>query len=126
MSIRGGCFRNGSIAVTLSASPCVDEGVAYFTFNCSGSTCISGRVECPASGDVSVTLGSRSGSHEVNVYAGNRCDNISDSATRTVSTPLGGKDIWVGTLAYLVTISGLICQGYLLDQCDTHNKHYTL
>ena len=31
---------------------------------------VSGRVECPASGDVSVTLGSRSGSHEVNVYAG--------------------------------------------------------
>ena len=49
-------------------------------------------VECPASGDVSVTLGSRSGSHEVNVYAVNRCDMIGDSVTRTVGAPLNGND----------------------------------
>ena len=97
MNIRGGCFRKGSIAVTLSASQCVDEDLTYFIVNCSGSTCISGRVECPASGDVSVTLGSRSGSHEVNVYAVNRCDMIGFSA-RNISTPLGGKAYWVGLI----------------------------
>ena len=80
--------------MTLSASQCADEYISGFMFNCSGSTCISGRVDCPASGarDVlTATLGSRSGSHEVDVYAMNRCDMISDPATRTIDVPFGGN-----------------------------------
>ena len=96
MNIRSGCFKNGSIAVTISASQCVDEDVTYFIVNCSGSTCIPTRAQCPANGDVlTVTLGSRSGSHEVNVYAVNRCDMISDLATRTIHAPLGCKCVQI-------------------------------
>ena len=83
----GACFRNGSIRVTFSASQCAYEGVTGFIVNCSGSTCISERVECPATGNVSVltnTLGAKCGSHEVNVYVVNR---TSDPATRTVGAP---------------------------------------
>ena len=74
--------------MTISASQCVDEGVTDFIFNCSGSTCISESVDCPATDDVTlltVTLSARMcGSHEVNAYAVNRCaDMISDPITRT-------------------------------------------
>ena len=47
---------------------------------------------CPATGDVTVTLGARSGSHEVNVYAVSRCDMIGDPATRTVNAPSDGNN----------------------------------
>ena len=50
----GACFRNGYIGVTFSASECAYEGVTGFIVNCSGSTCISERVECPVVSDVSV------------------------------------------------------------------------
>ena len=73
--------------MTFSTSQCVYEGVTGFIVNCSGSTCISERVDCPAVNDVSVltnTLGAKCGSHEVNVYVVNR---TSDPATRTVGAP---------------------------------------
>ena len=85
----GACFRNGHIGVTFSASECAYEGVTGFIVNCSGSTCISERVECPVVSDVSVLtdtlVGAKCGSHEVNVYAINR---TSDPATRTVGAPI--------------------------------------
>ena len=116
MSIRGGCFRNGSIAVTLSGSQCVDEDITYFILNCSESTCIPLTVECPASGNISVTLGSRSGSHEVNVYAVNRCDMIGDFAARTVSAPLGGKNCWVGTLDPCIGLKVIARNNYVQNK----------
>ena len=85
----GACFRNGHIGVTFSASECAYEGVTGFIVNCSGSTCISERVECPVVIDVSVLtdtlVGAKCGSHEVNEYAINR---TSDPATRTVGAPI--------------------------------------
>ena len=85
----GACFRNGYIRVTFSASECAYEGVTGFIVNCSGSTCISERVECPVVSDVSVLtdtlVGAKCGSHEVNVYPVNR---TSDPATRTVGAPI--------------------------------------
>ena len=95
MSIEQMCdvsFQTGSIRVTISASQCVDEGVSDFIVNCSGSTCISESVDCPATDDVTlltVTLSAgMCGSHEVNAYAVNRCaDMISDPITMTVVPP---------------------------------------
>ena len=91
-SILSGCFDDGSIRVTLSASQCVNEDLTGFMFNCSGSTCFSDRVDCSAAGDeLIVTFGSRSGSHEVDVYAMNRCGMIGDPVTTSINVPLGGK-----------------------------------
>ena len=86
----GGCFKNRFLIVTFSASQCVEEDVTGFIVNCSGSTCISERVECPSNGSITeltVVLGAMTGSHEVNVYAENRCHQ----ATRTVDAPTDGK-----------------------------------
>ena len=86
----GGCFKNRFLIVTFSATQCVEEDVTGFIVNCSGSTCISERVDCPPTVNITeltVTLGARTGSHEVNVYAVNRCH----PATRTVDAPIDGK-----------------------------------
>ena len=91
---RDACFKDGSITVTFSAPQCVDEDVTGFIVNCSGSTCIPARVDCPATGDVTVftvTLRAKCGSHEVNVHTVNRCGMISDPATRTVGAPWDGN-----------------------------------
>ena len=85
-----GCFKNRFLIVTFSTTQCVEEDVTGFIVNCSGSTCISERVECPPNGNITeltVVLGARIGSHKVNVYAVNRCH----PATRTVDAPIDGK-----------------------------------
>ena len=87
---RGACFKNGLITVTFSSSQCVDEDVSGFIVNCSGSTCIPIRLDCPATSNVTVltvTLGARSGNHEVDVYPVNRCD----PAIETVGGPIDGN-----------------------------------
>ena len=76
--------------MTFSATQCVEEDVTGFIVNCSGSTCISERVDCPPNGSITeltVVLGAMTGSHEVNVYAVNRCH----PATRTVDAPVDGN-----------------------------------
>ena len=88
---RSGCFQSGSIIrVTFSAAQCAEEDVTGFIVNCSGSTCIPGRVDCPETGvvtELTVFLGARISSHEVNVYTVNRCH----PATRTVAAPFDGN-----------------------------------
>ena len=76
--------------MTFSVSQCAEEDVTGFIVNCSGSTCISERVECPPTintTELTVILGAKTGSHEVNVYAVNRCY----PATRTVDAPIDGN-----------------------------------
>ena len=86
----GGCFKNRFLIVTFSATQCVVEDVTGFIVNCTGSTCISERVDCPPNGSITeltAVLGAMTGRHEVNVYAVNRCH----PATRTVDAPIDGN-----------------------------------